>query len=187
MNAHRNRSRRAKALPGTLDLRTLTAYHEAGHAIVALAVCRDILRVSVDPDDTSRGRTELVSLRERILVSPDVEPDPVTRRILERDALFGLGGIASERLCGADVDPRGSRSDLEEVLARLMCASGSDDEALSYAGWLLSRAETMLRRRWRNVRRLARELTRRGTLTGVEVRRLLDRGSADPARARGAE
>jgi ATP-dependent Zn protease len=62
-----------------------TAYHEAGHATVALALGRDIQRVSILPNQHWLGRCELKKGARRGSKDPR-----------EDDALILLGGLAAE-------------------------------------------------------------------------------------------
>src|SRR5437870_12418780 len=62
-----------------------TAYHEAGHAVLALALGRPVHRVSVLPDRDGLGLCEF----RKGVTRPSED-------WLEREALIALGGIAAE-------------------------------------------------------------------------------------------
>src|SRR5580658_7689333 len=62
-----------------------TAYHEAGHAVVALALGRPVQRVSVLPDRVHLGLCEFGKGAFR-----------PTEDWLEREMLIALGGVAAE-------------------------------------------------------------------------------------------
>src|ERR1700687_5011540 len=62
-----------------------TAYHEAGHAVVALALGRPVERVSVLPDRENLGLCEF----GKSVFRPSED-------WLEREILIALGGIAAE-------------------------------------------------------------------------------------------
>ena len=70
-----------------------TAYHEAGHAVVALALGRAVQRVSILPDRERLGQCEF----KKGLFRPSED-------WLEREILIALGGIAAEARHTGDAD-----------------------------------------------------------------------------------
>jgi ATP-dependent Zn protease len=62
-----------------------TAYHEAGHAVVALALGRPVNRVTIEPDQKRAG---LCEFRKGTFRPSD--------DWLEREILIALGGVAAE-------------------------------------------------------------------------------------------
>ncbi len=65
--------------------REATAYHEAGHAVVALVLGRHVERVTVEPDARHAGLCEFRKGAAR-----------PSEDWLEREMLIALGGIAAE-------------------------------------------------------------------------------------------
>jgi ATP-dependent Zn protease len=67
------------------DPRVMTAYHEAGHAVVAITVGRAIQKVSIIPNKTRLGACEIK--KGRFQPSNDW---------LEDEVLILFGGVAAE-------------------------------------------------------------------------------------------
>ena len=78
-----------------------TAYHEAGHAVVALALGRPVQRVSVLPDRVRLGHCEFKKGKFR-----------PSEDWLEREILIALGGIAAEARFTGDYAWGGAARDL---------------------------------------------------------------------------
>jgi len=142
-----------------------TAYHEAGHAVVALVLGRPVHRVSILPNHLRLGQCELRKGAAR--PSPDV---------LERDVLILLGGPAAEaRYTGrydwdaADCDLRAMRS-----LTEMRAASQRQVERLERR--MLDKAEHLLDRPgvWGATQRIAEELLRCTTISGRAARHFFE-------------
>ncbi len=103
--------------------RELTAYHEAGHAIVGelLEHCDPIHKVTILPRGMALGLTWSL---------PDVEKHSVSRSELMDDISMSLGGLVAEELVFGE-RWTGASSDLERVtrIARAMvCEFGMSDK-----------------------------------------------------------
>ena len=147
----------------------VTAYHEAGHAVVALALGRTIHKVTVLPN------------RERLGECRFGKGD--TRRTddwLEREILIALGGLAAEaRFTGAyGTDEAGQ--DLRFV-RRLALERKSDRAAERYEQRMLAKVEYMLADEgaWRAVELIAAELVKHGTISGRAARHLFEAATRD--------
>jgi cell division protease FtsH len=116
----------------TDDEKKLTAYHEAGHAIVALSIPESdpIHKATIIPRGRSLGMVMRLPISDRISVS---------RVKLEADLSVATGGrIAEELIFGREKVTTGASSDIEQVtkIARLMVVEwGMSDKLgfLSYA------------------------------------------------------
>src|SRR4051812_15984182 len=63
------------------------AYHEAGHAVVAVLLGRHVLRVSIVPDDRSSGRVIFPP------ILADTSPQRADfRSVADRDAVIAIAG-----------------------------------------------------------------------------------------------
>jgi ATP-dependent Zn protease len=147
-----------------------TAYHEAGHAVVSLALGRPVGRVSLV------ARTDLLGSCE--LRKPVFRP---SEDWLEREILIALAGLAAEaRHTGAhawDGAARDRRYALE--LAEQRAGSGRKAERLERR--LLAKVEHLLGREahWLAVERIAAELLRVGQISGRAARHLFEQSLRD--------
>jgi ATP-dependent Zn protease len=141
-----------------------TAYHEAGHAVVALAVGRPVHRVSVLPN---RERLGVCEFRKGVF-----RP---TKDWLEEEILISLAGIAAEaRHTGAYAWDEAGR-DLRYV-RRLAIQRAGDRQAERLERRLLAKAENLLAddELWRAVELIAAELLRLGSISGRAVQHFYD-------------
>jgi hypothetical protein len=140
-----------------------TAYHEAGHAVVALALGQPVQRVSVLPQRDHLGRCEFA----KGVFRPSED-------WLEREILIALGGLAAEaRLTGNYAWDMAGR-DMIYVQRLTVQRAGRQAEKLERR--LLAKVEHLLAREehWCAVERIAAELLRRGTISGRAARQLFD-------------
>jgi len=142
----------------------ITAYHEAGHAVVALALGRPVHGVSVVSRQERLGQCEY----RKGVFRPSQD-------WLEREILIALGGLAAEaRFTGAyardmaALDLRHAR-DLAVQRVGLRRAERLERRLLAKAEHLLGQEK-----HWRAVERIAAELVRHGAISGRAVRHLFE-------------
>lgn len=145
-----------------------TAYHEAGHAVVALALGRPVHLVSILSDRVYLGRCEF----RKGVFRPSED-------WLEREILIALGGIAAEAQLTGDYAWGGAKRDRQHV-RRLAVQRAGERQAERLERRLLAKAEHLLTREghWRAVELIAAELLRRGAISGRAARHLFDQGCA---------
>ena len=104
--------------------RELTAYHEAGHAVVmhALPNHDPVSQISIVPRGRAGGMT--ISL-------PEEDRSSLSKRYMEDQIVALLGGRAAEKLCLGDIST-GASNDIQRAsaIARKMIASYGMSEAL---------------------------------------------------------
>ena len=104
--------------------RELTAYHEAGHAVVmhALPNHDPVSQISIVPRGRAGGMT--ISL-------PEEDRSYLSKRYMEDQIVALLGGRAAEKLCLGDIST-GASNDIQRAsaIARKMIASYGMSEAL---------------------------------------------------------
>src|SRR5690242_10583354 len=145
-----------------------TAYHEAGHAVMALALGRPVHRVSVEADREGLGLCEF----RKGVVRPSED-------WLEREILIALGGLAAEaRLTGDYAWDAADRD--RQYVRQLAVQRAGERQAERLERRLLSKAEHLLSQEghWRAVELIAAELLQRGVISGRTARHLFDRGRA---------
>ena len=151
-----------------------TCFHEAGHAVLAVALGLDVVRVSVVPDERSYGRLE-----HRGVTTDQLDPagefgdkPAALLALAEQLAILRLdAGGAAQRLAG--FDPRGSGSDdlsAESAAERAACFLG--DYTASWRGRLRREVERFLEAHWSAVERIAEALNVERELDGHRVREL---------------
>ena len=143
-----------------------TAFHEAGHAVVALALGRPVHRVSVLPNRERLGQCEFGKGRVR-----------PTEDWIEREMLIALGGLAAEaRHLGAYGWEEAGR-DLRYV-RRLAVQRAGERGAERLERRMLAKTENILadEGHWRAVELIAAELMRHGVISGRAARHLFERG-----------
>lgn len=181
----------------------ITAYHEAGHAVVAhsLQSIDSVHKITVVPRGISGGHTRLLTLGDRQLW---------TRSQLADNLVFILGGMAAEELILGETTT-GPGSDLEhatDTARRMVCAFGMsgiigpvalgrfegygshsqetgermvsestaaevDREVRRLVSEALARARTILEERRPILDRIAQTLMHQETLQGERLRRML--------------
>jgi ATP-dependent Zn protease len=145
-----------------------TAYHEAGHAVMALALGRPVHRVSVEADREGLGLCEF----RKGVVRPSED-------WLEREILIALGGLAAEaRLTGDYAWDAADRD--RQYVHDLAVQRAGERQADRLIRRLLAKAEHLLAKdgHWRAVELIAAELLQRGAISGRAARHLFEQASA---------
>jgi ATP-dependent Zn protease len=143
-----------------------TAYHEAGHAVMALALGRPVAGVSV------RARREYAGTCAfgKAVIRPSED-------WLERELLISLAGLAAEaRHTGTYAWDAAARDQAYAEDLALQRAGGSVRKAQRLLRRMLAKAEYLLGRdgNWRAVERLAAELLRSGEVSGRAARHIYE-------------
>jgi len=142
-----------------------TAYHEAGHAVVALVLGRPVHAVSIRPDHQHAGTC--------CFGKPVFRP---TEDWLEREVLISLAGLAAEAAFTGDYCWDGAARDLQYARGLLLQRGGNQRAADRLERRSLSKVEHILSRpaNWRAVQKLAGELLRAGEISGRAARHFFE-------------
>lgn len=145
-----------------------TAYHEAGHAVVALALDRPVHRVSVLPNRERLGQCEFAKGRFR-----------PTEDWIEREILIALAGLAAEARHSGSYGWEEAERDLRYV-RKLTVQRAGPRAAERLERRMLAKTENILADdgHWRAVELIAAELMKVGVISGRAARHLFDRGTA---------
>jgi cell division protease FtsH len=196
----------------TDEERKLTAYHEAGHAIVALNIPESdpIHKATIIPRGRALGMVMRLPEKDRISVS---------RVKLEADLSVAAGGrIAEEMTFGHDKISTGASSDIDQAtkIARLMVVEWGmsdrlgflsytdgvqevflghsssttkhisdvtsrtiDEEIRSIIDRTYARAKKILEKHTAALELLAQNLLEHETLTGLDIKKILDGGKIE--------
>jgi ATP-dependent Zn protease len=145
-----------------------TAYHEAGHAVLAMALGRAVQRVSIEPNQLRLGMCELKKGKAR--GSEDA---------VETEILYLLGGLAAEARHTGEYCHEGAAQDLRMVrsLTRMRAASDKQIERLERR--MLDKTEHLLNQRsnWLAVTLIAAELLRTPTISGRAARHFFEQAA----------
>src|SRR5436305_10782063 len=147
-----------------------TDYHEAGHAVMALALGRPVDCVSIRPNRVQLG---VCHFRK-----PVFRP---SEDWLEREILIALAGLAAEaRHTGTYAWDEAGR-DRRYVAELALQRAGSAKQAARLERRLLAKAEHVLNQAgiWLAVERLAAELLSRGEISGRAARHLYEECQRD--------
>lgn len=148
------------------DLDAATAYHEAGHAVIALALGRPVQRVSILPDEKRLGWCEF----KKGVFRP-------TEDWLEREILISLAGLAAEAQFTGAYALDGAVHDLK-IVRRLSVQRAGERQAEKLERRMLSKTEHLLSDagHWRAVELIAAELLKNKVISGRAVRHFFDLG-----------
>lgn len=142
-----------------------TAYHEAGHAVAALALDRPVVKVSIRPDRDRLG----ICFFGKAVIRPSED-------WLEREVLIALAGMAAEARHTGAYDPAGAARDLRYARRLAVQRAGSERQAERLERRLLAKAEHLLDQstHWPAVQRIAAELLRAVEISGRQARHLFE-------------
>ena len=145
-----------------------TAYHEAGHAVIALLLGRAVQRLSILPKQESLGRCEFQ--QGKGISSSDW---------IEREMLISLAGLAAEARHTGQYAWDGATRDLQSV-RRLAIQRAGERQAERLQKRLLAKVEHLLAQpeNWKAVELIAAELLLRETISGRAVVHLVEQGKA---------
>jgi hypothetical protein len=167
------------------------AYHEAGHAVMACILGREVERVSIfhdarngssswiSPTGATRGETRLMPHHPRIDLS-----SPKYKALAEREALVALAGnLAQLKHQGEPHDMHLALSDLDGIGYAAAHVGGSSDRLNAYLDRLALKTRLYLDVFWDKVERVADALLRCRTLSGEELSTLLRQRTEGDLRA----
>jgi hypothetical protein len=150
-------------------IETATAYHEAGHAVVAIALRKSVERVSIEPNQLRLGQCKL----KQGIRGP-------LKDAVETEILILLGGVGAEARHTGDYAWEAADGDMRQVRTLLQSRRDGPRQMKRYEQRLLDKAEHLLDQPgvWTAIERVAAELLRSGTISGRLVRYLYEQAVA---------
>ena len=149
----------------------LTAYHEAGHALASELYGQVLTRVEILGDSEHSGTTEAL----RFLFDPDEGgAAQASAEAIENRLRCVLAGTVAEMMVSEREDWSESSEDLDVAVRLAMKLVDDCEDVLPLLEDVRADLEKVLRERWAAVERLADELVRRKSLSGAEVRQILE-------------
>ena len=147
----------------------LTAYHEAGHAVMALLLGRQVHKVSVRPNASRLGQCEFRKGVQR--PSDD---------FIETEILIALAGAAAEAHHAGEPDWAGAGRDLRAVRQLAILRAGErgaerlEKRLFQKATYLLADDQA-----WAAVERIAAELLKTGEISGRAARHFFEEATRE--------
>ncbi len=173
---------RSRTMVENLEERRIIARHEAGHAVVHFTCKRlpPLYQVSILPRNQSLGSNMLL---------PDEDAHIQSKELLMEQLCMLMGGRAAENLC-FDTITNGAAGDMSvarDITNAMVCEWGmgtemyyepkqpaAEAEINRILKEVLAKAGDLLKQHGAGVERIEQALLERETLTGEEVRRLLE-------------
>jgi ATP-dependent Zn protease len=149
----------------------LTAYHEAGHALASELYGEVLTRVEIVGDTEHAGTTETLRF------SSDPDEGAGTRASLEKvenQLRCVLAGTVAEAMVSGREGWDETSGDLDEAVRLAMKLVDDCEDVLPLLEDVREDLERVLRDHWTAVESIADELMHHKTLSGAEVRRILD-------------
>ncbi len=148
----------------------LTAYHEAGHAVMAQLCGRRVTEVEIIGDEEHSGTVQWRRFAEE---HPAEDDAGIPTAPIERRLLCVAAGMVAEAMISGKNSWNESSDELDEAVRLAMRVVGDCERVLPFLEVVREHTEDLLRRHWPAVESLAGELIRRRRMSGEEVRRLL--------------
>lgn len=136
---------------------TLTAYHEAGHAVMALLMGRSVQKVSIIPSQNRLGSCTIQKGRTKKVQDK-----------LEAEMLILLAGMAAEGRKSGRYNVQGASQDLRGVEKLALARSGNAKQASKLIHRMLDKTQHLLsdKATWKAVKAIASELLEHESISG---------------------
>lgn len=157
-----------------------TAYHEAGHAVVALALGRVIQRVTIVPGKTHAG---VESLGQCQMQKGRFKP---SKDWLEDEVLILFAGMAAESQITGQYSTAGAATDLRAARRFVESRAGGERQVARLERRLLDKTEYLLsdEGNWRAVELIVNELLVHQTISGRAARHFFEHAHVQARRKR---
>ena len=152
------------------DAERLTAYHEAGHAVIAELCGRQVTEVEIVGDREHAGMVHSLAFPPDPAdgAAPEAEAEELNRHLK-----IILAGMVAEAMVSGREDWDEASEDLDVAVRFAMRLVDDCEDVLPLLSDIRDDLERELRERWTAVETLAAELLVRKALTGTEARSLL--------------
>ncbi|MDA0658689.1 MAG: cell division protein FtsH [Planctomycetota bacterium] len=159
----------AHQTPAAIRL-TATAFHEAGHAVMAVSLGRPVQKVSISPAQLHSGGTRLgvCELQKgRVRASKDAVEDEI---------LILFAGMVAESQFTGSYCHRGAARDLTAIRRLMQARASNERQMMRQERRLLDKTEYLLNDDGyrRAVELIARQLVEKTTMSGRAVRHLFE-------------
>jgi ATP-dependent Zn protease len=148
----------------------LTAFHEAGHAVMAELCGQHVTEVEIVGDDEHAGSVRSLRFTEE---RPSEHDPAIPTAPDERRLLCTAAGMVAEALVSGRDGWDERCEDLDAAVRLAMRVVDDCENVVPFLEIVREHTEELLRRNWPAVEALADALIERRRMTGEEVRRLL--------------
>lgn len=151
-----------------------TAYHEAGHAVMAMVLGRSVQKVTITPGKLLGGGSRLGICEMKKGRSKS------TKDALEDDILVLLAGMVAEARFTGQYSQEGAAGDLRAVTRLLQTRAGTQRQIERLQRRMLAKTEYLLGNDGHSlaVESVAHELLAKTTLSGRGVKHLFDQATS---------
>ena len=151
-----------------------TAYHEAGHIVVAYTERIKIKKATIVPDQDYLGVVTRQMIEKHVRDAFEFAGvTPARRGRVESFIMLSLaGGIAERKYCGR-WNHVGAASDYENAGRLALDATGSSEEANAYLKWLHIRTKQVVNIYWYLIEAVAKALLEHQTLSAVDIEQIM--------------
>lgn len=150
-------------------VRRVTAYHEAGHAVIAARFGAHIVKASIIPDGKRGGYVRWSPVRD---YPPNVMITPEEWRKInhERECIVTLAGeIAQTRYAPRSLRRMWPYSDIVDTTRSARDAHGDIELIAPYIKYLTLRTRKLVDECWEEIERVAIALLEKDELSGLEI------------------
>jgi len=142
------------------DQRTHTAYHEAGHAVIAIVVGRTVNKVSIIPGGNKLGVCKMSKGRKK-----------ASQDALEADLLILLAGIAAEGRKSGRYNMQGASQDLRDAEKLALMRAGNPKQAGKVLKRTLDKVHNLFDQpaTWNATKSIAEALLKSDSISGREA------------------
>jgi ATP-dependent Zn protease len=159
--------------PEALVRLTATAYHEAGHAVMAVSLGRLIQKVTIVPGKSQFGESRLGACELRKGRSK------ASKDTLEDEVLVLFAGMVAEARFTGQYCQQGAMGDLRSIKRLLQCRANSESQLDRLQRRMLDKTEHTLSdaRHRKAIELIANELIEKSTVSGRAVRHFFDQAT----------
>lgn len=151
--------------------RTRVAYHEAGHAVLMMALGVELESASIIPDERSAGRVEVPRGGSVFKLDDSESPAVELARLDQVEILWAMAGPVAQGIVGFSDTPTGDDAlSIDAAAHRAELLLGN--YTASWVNRLRQETEAYLRRNWSAVERIAAALLQDGEVDGSRLREL---------------